>query len=94
MAFEVVDFKEVLAMARARSLTLDDNHPPREDSCSCFKPGGCYGAHGWHWEVIDTRSPQGDAAYERCDRYWAKANRWDNEEERGAPESIQGGAPW
>ena len=79
------NIKEVFARARALAANLDDDYPERHDSCGCFKPNGCYGSHGWHWEILDVRSPQGDMAYERCEAYWAKADRYENEEERGAP---------
>lgn len=74
------------ALKREEAGELGEFDPDaREDSCGCFKPHGCYGAHGWHWEISNTGSPQGDLAYEKCPRYWDKVNRWENEEERGAP---------
>ena len=80
-----VDLKATLERARAIAADLDDDVHEREDSCSCFKPRECYGAHGWHWEIADESSPQGDIAYERCERYWDKVENFRTDGEKGAP---------
>ena len=49
----------------------------REDRCSCEKPAGTYGSHGFHWRP-DPRwpdYPQADVAIERCEEFQAAVQR-------------------
>lgn len=66
------------------------SHPEtNEDACSCRKPDGCWGAHGWHFYAL---KPAGDlypetytgtpVAYERCPHFVAAAERYAAERKR------------
>lgn len=49
----------------------------RDTLCSCFKPAGVYGKHGWHWRQHPAYPghPQMDGVVERCPTYGAALQR-------------------